>query len=294
MARREQATGLPAWRMEILSPSVASFQDFSSSHPDLPALGHSVIDNDYLALQHRDRIASGWAQGRGPKSGQNIVEANTLVLHLTWLHEPLLPGLRQLVKILAPSGSSYGSRAMAVAGYLPIRRQVSLLMQSHPIAGNLPSHGRVVRQGQAAPAGTEGSGPPVGTGAGPGTGPGTARSCTGLWCLDVLSVGRTTGGAPGGKPLTGAPSASEDSDAPPGLKPAGPDSAGEPGTVPPGLPGHDTLPETPHWPPDTGSPPTGQESGGWPGVDDAAGNGFDDAENEAPPLWDDMCPGCCD
>src|SRR5690606_5266045 len=165
---------------------------------------------------------------------------------------------------------------------------------SSDLAGNLPSHGRVVRQGQAAPAGTEGSGPPVGTGAGPGTGPGTARSCTGLWCLDVLSVGRTTGGAPGGKPLTGAPSASEDSDAPPGLKPAWPDSAGEPGTVPPGLPGHDTLPETPHWPPDAGAPPSGQASGGWPGVEDAAGNGFDDAENEAPPLWDDMCPGCCD
>ena len=145
MLRRETATALPAWRIEILSPNAATFADFASNDRDLPASDYPVIDNDYLHEQHQSRLVQGWPQGRGPMSGQTTLEANTLLLHLTWLHEPLLPGVKQLLRQLAPKDTRYGSVAMAGAGYLPMQRQVALMMQSHPIAWKLPTHGRIVR-----------------------------------------------------------------------------------------------------------------------------------------------------
>lgn len=146
MQRRTRATGLPAWRLEIVSPSVATFRDFASPDPELPRFGSlEVIDNDYLHEQHQARLAGGWAQGRGPHSRQNTMEANVLVLHLTWLHEPLLPGVRNLLRQLAPADARYGSQAMARGGYLPIRREVAFVMQSHAIAWPMPAHGRVQR-----------------------------------------------------------------------------------------------------------------------------------------------------
>jgi len=143
--RREAATGLPAWQIRIISPSVASFADFASTNPELGGGGRPAIDNDYLQEQHLSRLAQGWPQGRGPQSGQTTLEANTLQLKLTWLHEPLLPGMKQLLKQLAPADTRYGSRAMASAGFLPIHRQVALVMQSHAVNWDTPAHGRVVR-----------------------------------------------------------------------------------------------------------------------------------------------------
>ncbi len=146
MRRRTESTGLPAWRIVIRSPSEATFRDFASRDPDLPRHdGLAVFDNDYLPEQHQKRLAQGWAHGRGPISGQTTLEANVLILQLTWLHEPLLPGVRQLLRQLAPADSRYGSLAMARGGYLPIRREVAFVMQSHPIAWPMPAHGRVMR-----------------------------------------------------------------------------------------------------------------------------------------------------
>lgn len=146
MQRRVRDTGLPAWRIVILSPSHATFQDFASRDPDLPQhFGVATLDNDLVGEQHRAKIARGWPQGRGPASGQTAIEANILTLRLTWLHEPLLPGVRQLLRQLAPADVRYGSVAMARAGYLPIQREISFVMQSHPVAWPMPSHGRVVR-----------------------------------------------------------------------------------------------------------------------------------------------------
>src|SRR5690606_11895236 len=75
MARREVSSGLPAWRIRILSPSRASFADFASANPDLPRHGsRAVIDTDYLHEQHLARSARGRRDGRGPFSGQTILE----------------------------------------------------------------------------------------------------------------------------------------------------------------------------------------------------------------------------
>lgn len=181
MRRREQATALPAWRIRIVSPAQASFNDFSSSSPDLPTHGRAVIDNDYLDEQHQARLAQGWPEGRGPLSGQTTLEANTLILHLTWLHEPLLPGMKQLLRQVAPLDSRYGSQAMARAGYLPIQRTVALVMQSHAIAWDMPDHGRITRM--AHPTALENNTVSSGIANEP------AASCNGLWCLEDFKAG---------------------------------------------------------------------------------------------------------
>ncbi|NLC35671.1 MAG: hypothetical protein GX772_04385, partial [Alcaligenaceae bacterium] len=187
MRQREQATALPAWRIRIVSPAQASFSDFASSSPDLPGHGRAVIDNDYLAEQHQARLAQGWPQGRGPSSGQTTLQANTLVLHLTWLHEPLLPGIKQLLRQVAPPDTRYGSQAMARAGYLPMQRQVALVMQSHPIAWDMPAHGRITRIAH----------PTTPEGGHPGQGSPPAASCNGLWCLESFKSGTPPGDSAG-------------------------------------------------------------------------------------------------
>lgn len=213
MERREAATGLPAWRIQIRSPSEASFRDFASRDPDLPRHGgRKVIDNDYLEKQHELRLAQGWPQGRGPASGQTALEANVLVLHLTWLHEPLLPGVGQLFRQLAPPDAGYGSLAMARGGFLPIRREVAFLMQSHAIAWPMPPHGRVVRAGndhETAKWGNTGTPGPEGSIAGrpdvgaPGSIPAYDRPCTGLWCLESAVRESVADEAAGTAPGTG-------------------------------------------------------------------------------------------
>lgn len=150
IARRTSATGLPAWRIRIISPTQASFADFASSNPELTRVSaQPTIDNDYLHEQHQARLAQGWPEGRGPLSGQTTLQANTLALHLTWLHEPLLPGVKNLLRQLAPADERYGSLAMARGGYLPIHREVALVMQSHPVQWAMPGHGRIVRHTNA-------------------------------------------------------------------------------------------------------------------------------------------------
>ncbi|NYT23025.1 pilus assembly protein [Alcaligenaceae bacterium] len=162
LARRTLATGLPAWRIHILSPAPETFDDFASDSAELPRPGSQpVIDNDYLHEQHQARLARGWPEGRGPRSGQDTFQANTLALHLIWLHEPLLPGVRNLLRQLAPADERYGSLAMARGGYLPIHREVALVMQSHPVLWDMPGHGRIIRRAGPAPGGG-------GTGAGAG------------------------------------------------------------------------------------------------------------------------------
>src|SRR5690606_8511734 len=75
----------------------------------------------------------------GPKSGDTIFDANTLSLELTYLHRPLLPGLRSLLKTLALArGSDGAGSAMAKAGLLPLRQHISLEMQSS--AYQWPNH----------------------------------------------------------------------------------------------------------------------------------------------------------
>lgn len=153
----QAATGGPPWHIAITSPRPTAYLDFDPP-PDPPANGttpglaaHARIDNDYQALQHQRHLARGWPQGRGPQSGQTIYEANTLTLALTYPHRPLLPSTRALLRLL-PGGGAYADRLRA-QGYLPLSRQVSLTMQSHPaLWPSLPSGKVTLTDAEAASA----------------------------------------------------------------------------------------------------------------------------------------------
>ncbi len=180
LGRRSQTTGAAPWRIEVLSPSPQAFLDFSD-----PALaiarqtGRRAINNNYLAEQDQHKRAQGWINGRGPQSGLSILQANTVVLRLTYLHEPILPGMKSLMRLLGAQGGSYGQRAMALGGYLPLVQEISLVMQSHPVDWPLPNHGKVV--GFQAPSGAI-SLPTAG--------------CQGLWCLDSQPASASPGSTP--------------------------------------------------------------------------------------------------
>lgn len=146
LAERRAKTSAAPWRIEILSPSPAAFQDFSTPALEIAQqTGLPAISNAYLAEQDAGKHAQGWARGAGPQSGQTIWDANTLVLRLTWLHEPLLPLTKGLIRLLGDHHGSYGRQAMARGGYLPLTQEVALVMQSHPVYWPLPGSGKVIR-----------------------------------------------------------------------------------------------------------------------------------------------------
>jgi len=133
--------GAPAMRLDVLGPGAKSFSDFADAALGA-RFGRRAINNDYLAEAHARDLARGWPAGRGPTSGQDRFEANTLRVRLTYLHVPLLPGVRTLLAALsdAPADSVPGAaggldtaRAGARAGMLAITREASVLMQSHVV-----------------------------------------------------------------------------------------------------------------------------------------------------------------
>ncbi|WP_187395146.1 TadE/TadG family type IV pilus assembly protein [Pigmentiphaga aceris] len=136
-ARIESETGVPAMRLEVLGPGRSSFADFAD--PALNAqFGRRTINNDYLAEAHARDVQRGWPEGRGPSSGQDRFDANQLRLRLTYLHAPMLPGLRALMKSLssdetAKTDDAYATQARARAGMLVMTREFTTMMQSHPV-----------------------------------------------------------------------------------------------------------------------------------------------------------------
>lgn len=144
-AGRSQRSGLPPWQVQVLSPSPLAFHD----HAD-PALriagaaGRAAINNNYQFEQDQGKRARGWVEGRGPASGQSVFEANTLVLRLQYLHEPIVPGFKGLLSALGNKNGAYGQRALA-SGYLPIMHEIALGMQSHPVNWALPASGKIVQ-----------------------------------------------------------------------------------------------------------------------------------------------------
>lgn len=145
LAQRHRDTAQAPWQIRIIQPRRSAFTDHAD--PDARVAGdppgQRAINHDYQALQHQRRLSEGWFQGRGPASKQTIFEANTLTLELIWPHEPLVPGIKALIRALSPSDDSYRSRLMA-HGYLPILRGVSLSMQSHPVDWPDRSDGKVI------------------------------------------------------------------------------------------------------------------------------------------------------
>lgn len=168
LAQRAARSGGPPWQIRIMQPGPDAFTDFASREPALAGRhGGPVINNSYQAEQHQRHIAGGWAQGRGPRSGLTVFEANTLVLRVSYLHEPALPGMKSLIRQLAPGSESYAARAMATGGYLPMSQEIRLTMQSHPMQWPDSASGKVVGAGGGA-AVTPTMNP---------------EPCTGIWCL---------------------------------------------------------------------------------------------------------------
>lgn len=131
-ARQIRMHGAP-WQIEVLSPSASAYRDFSD--PGLRvdgAAGRPAINNHYLLEQNDHNLEKGWPEGRGPVSGQTIYEANTVALRLSWLHQPRLPLIRPVLRALGNPQGNYRQRGLA-QGYLPMTRQITLLMQSHPV-----------------------------------------------------------------------------------------------------------------------------------------------------------------
>lgn len=145
LAQRSLDTGQAPWQIRIRAPARAAFLDHAA--PGLRAAGTpdglQTINHDYQPAQHRRRTAQGWPEGKGPISGQTIFEANTLDIELIWAHEPLIPGIRTLMRAFGSEVSDYRGHVYA-QGYLPMLRQLTLTMQSHPVAWPDRTDGKVV------------------------------------------------------------------------------------------------------------------------------------------------------
>jgi len=165
--RRHSATDTAPWQIQVQKPDAAVFHDFAA--PGLSvrgAPGLATIDNNYQAEQHVRYTAQRPPDGRGAFSGATIFEANNLALQLTYMHEPLVPGMRALLQMLSPHSSGYSKQAFS-GGYLPLQQTLQLTMQSHPVAW--PAGGfKIVA------AATPAAHPPV-----PASG---GVLCSGLWC----------------------------------------------------------------------------------------------------------------
>ncbi|NYT35631.1 hypothetical protein ERD78_02005 [Allopusillimonas soli] len=144
LARRQRIMAAPAWQIEILSPTPAVFQDFAERGLRVAgAEAHPAINNNYLARQHDLRLAQGWPEGRSPASGQTTLQANTLTLRLNYSHAPLTPWAAHILRPLGKKNGGYAPHALA-HGYVPIVREISLVMHTHPVAWPLPRAGKVV------------------------------------------------------------------------------------------------------------------------------------------------------
>lgn len=124
--------GLP-WQIKIISPKAKDFSDHQNQRISLAnkTQNQAMINNYYQDLQHQHNLQKGWLQGKGPISGKNIFQANTLSLELIWPQQPLVPGIKQLIQLLEPFVSK--NKNIVAAGYLPLTRKISISMQSHPI-----------------------------------------------------------------------------------------------------------------------------------------------------------------
>jgi hypothetical protein len=196
-AQRSAKTGLPPWQIEIISPSAQAFQDFSDKQSlKGRQTGLAAINNSYQAEQDKRHRAKGWANGLGPRSGLSIHQANTLVLRVTYLHEPLLPGMRGLMRALSARTDSYASQSMARGGYLPITQRATLTMQSDPLDWPSPPSRKVIKA-QAGPVAFM---------------PYSVETCQGIWCLESgrLPVAPPTTKVDAANPGSGSPPASAD------------------------------------------------------------------------------------
>ncbi|AVJ26850.1 TadE/TadG family type IV pilus assembly protein [Achromobacter spanius] len=125
MTELKTLTGAPPWRIEVLRPDEQSFREHARPGLKVAAApGLRAIDNGYQDLQHARRPPR--------PGGQDIFQANTLKLRLTYLHKPLLPPLRALLVMLGRQDGSYAGHALT-KGLLPIVVELEHEMHTHPV-----------------------------------------------------------------------------------------------------------------------------------------------------------------
>lgn len=122
------------YRVQIDAPNDGHFARFADPALRLPiAGGRKIINADYLAEQHAR------SKTRRTASGDTIFDATTLKLRLTYLHTPIVPGVRAIVQMLGSSSDAFGTQAIA-KGFIPIRRDIALEMHSHPVQWTTVNH----------------------------------------------------------------------------------------------------------------------------------------------------------
>lgn len=151
--------GLAPWHIEVVSPRAGHFNDF----PGPPRLGMRTIRHSYQHEQHLRAIAAGRPLGRGPASDETVFQANTLVLRLTYLHTPLAPGMRPLLRLAGrlADAQSFGGQAMRAAGVVAMRQTVSVAMQSAPYEWPANAHTALRPQHTSQPAAHQPAGMPA-------------------------------------------------------------------------------------------------------------------------------------
>lgn len=146
LQQQKQALGLP-WQIKIISPMPGSFTDHQYTHgPKLPG-EIARINNLYQDLQQLSNLEKGWPNGNGPVSAQNIYQANTLILELSWPHRPALALIGNIMASLTPADSD--NKYIMQAGYLPIKRKLTFVMQSDPVLWPELADGRVIYAGSS-------------------------------------------------------------------------------------------------------------------------------------------------
>lgn len=194
LTQRQQRMHDAPWKIEVLSPAEGVYRDFSDPGLRIDgASGYPAINNHYLAEQDARYRARGWHEGRGPVSGQTIFQANTVVLRLNWLHEARLPLIIPLLRVLGNPHGNYRQRAWSM-GYIPMTRQITLMMQSHPVKWSNDPDGKVIYpHDRSLPhalcklwqCDNQPGHPPMETAPGPGTDPGAG---TGTATPDPLTL----------------------------------------------------------------------------------------------------------
>ncbi len=141
LTRFERDNDRLAWEIDILHPNAAEYADFMQKNlPIAIESGNPAINNNYQFEQHQHM-----PQGRF--SGSTIYEANTLQLQLVYLYQPVVPGMKGILrKAMRAIGDK--DSLMSTLGVVPIRTGISIEMHSHPVLwmSKQTRHVRYLRQ----------------------------------------------------------------------------------------------------------------------------------------------------
>lgn len=142
---------LHPWQITILSPNEESFKRHADNRARQEAgTAFPTINNHYQYEHHIGLLRNNRGPLPGPLPGfqshPSIFEANTITLQGIYLYEPRLLALRAIIAAASSlnSASSYGRQALA-KGLIPLRVELSLGAQSHPVRWPISAHSAIQR-----------------------------------------------------------------------------------------------------------------------------------------------------